>query len=729
VTTEKEVPALDQEAAAKLTDFARACKAAARAVTLYPPAHPAIRLSLARLVDTAGRLTATGPVTFGVLPDNLLLDGSGAAKPDQAVRETGALLHDHMIGLITMYSSPDPEAWLPFLRLLATPVDEVRAGGGISRLWAATGQRYLSVQEIDYADILRDREATQELTWDDIIRACLNLDAPLDDQALQHLMDVCGDAERFGEFIVALEQNDGGTGSKAAALIRMLRGVVDLVAKTDSSKLEPLLRNIAQGFGKLSPELLLELLSTETGRADAAADLVLRIATRMTDNSLGGFVAQSVIKEGGATTRLAQAFQTLVPDKERRPGLLEIAKGEVAQSPLGSGEGFLDLWQNATEMLTSYSDEQFVSEAYARELSGARTQALDVERVSDDPPERIGTWVNSVGPAEIRTLDLRLLLDLLKIEVDPVRWHRVTVPAIGHIEDLLLVGDFDGAVQLAATFANEIKNGTPKKEVAETALQKLVNGAMMNHLTSHLRTVDDHTFEQIKTLAYMVGPSIIKPLAEALSNEKRTATRQRLTQLLLGFGAAGRQSVEQLKASPNAAVRRTAIYLLREFGGSEALPDLAMLLDDKEPQIQREAVKAILMIGTDEAYGELQKALASGTNQTREALTGALVAMRNERAIPLFEYIVRKIDRKGPLRSVYMRAVESLGALRAAHAVDLLKEALYAGDWWAPFRTAELRRTVVSALRKIGTPEASQALEEAGERGPRGVRAAVRAIR
>ena len=66
--------------------------------------------------------------------------------------------------------------------------------------------------------------------------------------------------------------------------------------------------------------------------------------------------------------------------------------------------------------------------------------------------------------------------------------------------------------------------------------------------------------------------------------------------------------------------------------------------------------------------------------------------MRSERAIPLFEYIVRKIDRKGPLRSVYLRAVESLGALKAEHTVDLLKDALYTGEWWAPFRTAELRR-------------------------------------
>src|SRR5207248_5130949 len=131
----------------------------------------------------------------------------------------------------------------------------------------------------------------------------------------------------------------------------------------------------------------------------------------------------------------------LVPDKERRPSLLEVAKSEVAQSPLGSDEGFMDLWQNAANMLTSYSDEQYVSEAYARELSGARTQALEVERVSDDPPERIGVWITSVGPSELRILDLQLLLDLLAIETDPERWRKVTQPAVGHVEDLLLVGD------------------------------------------------------------------------------------------------------------------------------------------------------------------------------------------------------------------------------------------------------------------------------------------------
>lgn len=725
---EKEAPLLDQESATRLTDFARAIKAAARAVTLYPPSHPAIRLSLARLVEAASRLTGTGAVTLGVLPDNLMMNGAAAARPDQAVRETGMLLHDHLIGIVTLHSSPDPEAWLPFLNILAKPIEEVRIAGGVARLWAATGQRHLELQEIDYADILRERAGSAESRWDDIIRACLDLDSPLDDDALKGLLEICGDPDRFGELVVALEQNgDASMGSKASALLRMLRGVIDLVSRTDPSKLESLLRNVAQGFATLSPELLLELLSNEEGRADKAADLVLQIAGRMTDASLASFVARGVVAQGGATTRLAQAFQALVPDGEKRHGLLEMARAQVAESPLGDADDFIDLWKKSADLLTSYSDEQFVSESYARELSGARTQALDVERVSDDPPERIGAWVSSVNPIEVRALDLQLLLDLLTIETDPERWQQVTNPVISYIEDCLLIGDFDAAIRLTSMLAEEAKQDGPRKSAAAGALTRLVDGNLMTHVVSHLRSVDDASAEKLDTLLHLAGPSVLKALAEALAVEKRAAARQRFTQIFLGFGAAGHNAVEQLRASANPAVRRTAIQILREFGGTDALPDLTALLGDAEPQVQREAVRAILSIGTEDAYAELQRALATGTDQTRENLTGALIAMRSERAIPLFEYIVRKIDRKGPLRAVYLRALESLGALKAEQTIELLKEALYSGEWWAPIRTAELRRTAAIALRQIGTPTARTVLEEAVSSGPRGVRSAVRA--
>ena len=193
------------------------------------------------------------------------------------------------------------------------------------------------------------------------------------------------------------------------------------------------------------------------------------------------------------------------------------------------------------------------------------------------------------------------------------------------------------------------------------------------------------------------------------------------------MGAIGRREAERLKSSPNAAVRRTAVYLLRNFGGSDALPELTELLADNEQQVQREAVRAILNIGTDDAYQVLRQALVSGTATSREAIMQSLGMVRDRGAAPLFAYILRNVDHRGQLRSVYLRAIEALASLRDPVAIPDLKAALYRGEWWAPGRTKMLRTAAAAALARIGTPEASAVLDEATRTGSRGVRAVARA--
>ena len=51
---------------------------------------------------------------------------------------------------------------------------------------------------------------------------------------------------------------------------------------------------------------------------------------------------------------------------------------------------------------------------------------------------------------------------------------------------------------------------------------------------------------------------------------------------------------------------------------------------------------------------------------------------------------------------------------------------LYSGSLWTPFKTAALRRAAASALKRIGSPEATAVLDEAIAKGSRGVRNAAR---
>ena len=606
--------------------------------------------------------------------------------------------------------------------------------------------RHVEIREIDYAEVLRERKGGEAAAWDQVIANCLQGDAfELNEETIRALLDAAADSEKLAQLMATLDARAAETGRTVAqrttALLRLLQGIVQAVSEREPERVEPMLRNLAGAAGRLSPEMLVSLLSQrdrpaappgstppEAVKADVAS-IVTSVTSRMSDATIAQFVAKNALTPGTSIDRVAQAFHALVQDVDRRERLITMAHDEAAASPFGAAEGFERTWETVAEkMITSYSDEPFVSDEYARELSTTRSKAIDIEQLNDDPPERLAAWLGTVATTELRNLNLTLVLDLLRIEEDTERWATLMRPVVALIEDLLLVGDFDAAGELVA--ALHVHTGADadgeRRQKARAALDALVKGSMMRHIVSHLATVDEAQFERIKAMCVSLGEIIIRPLAEALAAEERARPRERLTSILIAFGASGRPEVERLKNSPNAAVRRTAIYLLREFGGSEALPELTGLLNDNEQQVQREAVRAILRIGTKSAYQVLEKALLTGTDQSREMIMQALTLVRDDRATPLFSYILNHLDHRGQLGSIYMRAIEALGTARDPEGVPALKSALYRGEWWAPRRTAGLRAAAAQALARIGTPEAIAALEEAAASGSRGIRTAAR---
>jgi hypothetical protein len=723
---------LAAEDTATLVEFARACKAAARAVQLYPPGHPAIGTTVGRIVQVTSASALHTPLKLTVRPDGLLLGDRAPARTDAALAELASLFHSHWIGQIVVHPGGDVDAWLTLLALLGRSPESVRGDGGIARAWAATPHQHVELREIDYAEVLRERSGGDAAAWNTIVAHCLQGDAlDLDADGLRDVVEIAGDAGRLGDLMSAVDTTSDAAaaiGAKSAAVLRLLRAIVNIVSARDPSLLEPALRNMAAAAGHLSADTLLGLLQ-QRGDDSPDAQVVNAVVSRITDSTIAQFVARHVAAQGSATDRLALAFQALVPDRDHQQRLLTLAHDDLAASPLGGSEAAASSWdQIAEQMLTSYSDEPYVTNAYARELSSTRAQALDVEQVSDDPPERIDAWLDSIATTALRALDLSLLLDLLRLEQDPERWGALMTPLVRLLEDLLLVGDFDAARELVAVLVREAGTEPPtgRRPHAVAGIDMIIAGPIPRYLTTHLSTVDDEQFETIKAMCVSLGEALVKPLAETLSTEGRSQTRERITKILLAFGSVGRQTIERLKQSENPAIRRTAVYLLRQFGGSDALPDLAELLDDTEPQVQRAALRAILNVGTDEAFRILQGALATGSEPARDAIMQSLGSIRDGRAAPLFTYIVRHVDHRGPLAAIYLRAIESLGALRDPIAVAPLQEVLYRGEWWAPRRTATLRSAAAGALARIGTPEATTVLRDAGARGSRGVRAAVK---
>jgi hypothetical protein len=726
MSDQRDTPSLAPHLAERLGELARSCKAAARAISLYPPTHPAIETTLERMEAASARATDAGALTLSVLPEMLKIDGRQPQRPEAAIVELAGLLHSHQVGELRVQPGVGRDTWSAFLTLVGQSPEELRAQGGLARVWSAMARTQLGVSEIDYGELLAERASGSAAAWDSIANCLQGESVDLDDRTMKQLLEVAGDPERLSSLFSVLEERAAREGLRTQLLVirRLLRQLFLYTSASCPERVEPLLQALATASARLSPETLLELVTTREAGVEEN-DITAELLKRIDGRTVSYLFVHAIVSGHGARARLAEAFQSLVPDAQERRLLLGEARERVGLPPEEGNE----LWRRAEEMIVSYSDRQYVSEAYGQQLTLAKQRATEVEQTSDDPPERIAAWLGTVSSPAMRNLDLRLLLDLLVVETDVGRWKEVAEVVISQATELALLGDFESAGRLvqALLHVTETHEVEALRKMAAEALDRLLQGPLLQHIVLHMDGVDDEGFEHALQLCRALGAPVPRKLAEALAVEDRGRARVRLRDLLVGFGAVGRESIEQLKTSPNPGVRRTAILLLRQFGEAEALPELESLLDDAEPHVQREAVRAILQIGSEAAYAVLLRALSRGSHRSTRAITSMVMALRDERAVPLFCYIIRNNSHRGALRDVYMRSIDALGEIGGWEAVEELSAALRRGDWWAPFRTAAMRSAVAAALNRIGTDEATAVLQEAADDPCRGVRSAARA--
>ena len=326
---------LAPEETRRLIDFARAFKAAARAVVLYPSTHPTIGATLGRIADLTSVTSLSTPLRIAVLADSLLLEGLAPGRSDAAMSELAVLLHNHLIGELTVHPGGDVEAWRRFLVLVGRTPDDVRNKGGIAQLWNQMEERHVELREIDYAEVLRERDATGSSSWPDIVAHCLSGERRVpDEESRRFLVKAAGSLESLENLVATLDAAAVGAGmdepARAAALVRLLDRVAMAVTETSPEQIEPLMDNLATALTQLSPDMMLAVLA-EPADSIETPGLIRSVLSHMSDRSMARFVARHAMAEATSTERLAQVFRTLVPE-DQRDRLLALAKMEASSA-------------------------------------------------------------------------------------------------------------------------------------------------------------------------------------------------------------------------------------------------------------------------------------------------------------------------------------------------------------------------------------------------------------
>ena len=396
---------LSPELGGRLSEFAKACKAATRIVSMYPATHPAIQAALARINEATKQATQSGPFTITVLPDALLVHGRGLAKPEPSAVELAALLHQQLVGEVTLYDRLDNNGWHALLSLLAKSPEDTRALGGVKKAWEDTGNKAVALTEIDYAEILRERAGDGEsASWDRILAALKEGEKPDSEidgadgtapPTMQNLLGLADDPARLAQFAQKLQSVGKALGDDSIqqrkSLLSLMHGLANYAAERKPHELDSVLNRMAGAAAQMPPDMLLTLITDPPPYRRGSAprmDHKGELQSRLTDEMVSKFLVDNIVKDRGASNRLATAFHTLVPDPSKQQDILAAA-AEQAKAMFPDDPQFESVWTSSSEMLVSYSDEKFVSESYAHELTMAQTQAMDVEKIGDDPPARI----------------------------------------------------------------------------------------------------------------------------------------------------------------------------------------------------------------------------------------------------------------------------------------------------------------------------------------------------
>ena len=733
--SQPEVAKLSPELVQGVTQLARALMAAARNWTLYPPEHPAVRASSQKFSKAIQETTTGAVFSIIITPETLLIEGI-PVPVSQPITEAALLLHDRDILQITFGGAVPTDAIHKFLTLLSKDTAALREGGGPEVIWGREGHKSITLEQIDYRKVLEDRDVDKwERRHDDIWRSIVSTivlgQKTLDEVAQQRLLGIACDAEQVGDLAAAVMASkcapDGSPliTTQAATVLAAFRHLTSIVGVKAPDQAGEVMRNLASAAATLDPHVVMQMMQSEDDPAESVK-VVQGMAAAFDDMKVAQLLATALATEGQATSRLAQVFDTIASDTERKQRVLTLTRTLLSETSFGQSKDFKAIWASMDELLISYNEKPYVSEQYKASLDGGG--ARSEEMAARDLPKELPEWMDSLGQQNVRTLSVTLIIDLLKLERDAERAAEIADDMTALGEDLLMSGDFpevcDVTVALSHAAADE---AFVARAPCGEALMSLATSHAMHETVGVLGDLDAEQVKLFGEICLTVGPASVDALGATLRIEAETPARLRAADIIVSFRAGAVPRLAPFLDEERWVVQCHAADVLGRIGSPEAVPLLQPLLRRGNPKVLRHAISALAGINDPAAARAIHTVLRTATGEMRRAVIDALVAGRDVRVVPM---LVRILDESEPLGKDHAVVLDTLGALKHVHtdnAVRPIAGVMRHKRWFARRRTRNLKNTAVDALAVIGSDASRKALDDAAVSGDRLLRKIVKA--
>ncbi|MBI4485512.1 MAG: HEAT repeat domain-containing protein, partial [Acidobacteria bacterium] len=624
------------------------------------------------------------------------------------------------------------------LGLLAMPVDELRRQGGPAKVWEAAGQASIALEQIDYEKLLEDRDVDQAAdrddddVWRSLVNTMLHEQDVLDERQQQRLLRISRSAADIGRLTLAVTTPqcsiDGSPliVTQAATVVAVFRRLTGLVEVMEPERLAEVMQNLAAATTSLDPNVILEVMLTSDGFHETP--IIEAIAASFNDDTVAGLLAQALTRDRRVTARLAQVFDTIVHDDERKQRVLAMTRSMLSEQDFGAGGQFSTAWTAMEQLLLGYDDTPYVSASYQASLDGVGERAELLAARGGLPPE-LPEWMDTLQPDKVRASSVVLISDLLRIEDDAGRAAEIVQDMAVLVEDLLLAGDF----QNSAIVLRELRQAADRKTTATAAREALAAIAASTGLrdaAALLADLDATGLQLFTECGELIGPGAVVAFLPTLQSESTAAPAfRRARGIVERFGADAIEQLSPLVDDHRWFVQRNAALLLGATRSAAAVPSLELLLRRRHADVLRQAVTALAGIDDPSAARGIRAVLRATTGASRAAVVEALVAERDPRVVPMLARVLTDSDPFGEDHQTVLDALGAIAQLGGDSAVSSVAVVMRKMKLFARKRARVLKRTAVETLVTIGTPKAQAALDDAARTGDRLLKRIIRAAR
>jgi hypothetical protein len=653
----------------------------------YPPGHPFVVSSAAKVPQLLGALLSEGEeCTLGITRNALMTGSQLLDQQNPNYRDYAANLFSMGVATLTFQRNLTVRELDFFNQTISRPSSVIWENGGVARLLAAGGVIHILARDIDTDAFLITEE--EEITppvdgeesdpvglWDRFVRALINGSRLSPEESL--LRKIYGDPAGLAlmvneKFIACPAELRKGYLHAVALLAKQLQGEgFNLGVQA--------LEKLAAFVNSLDPELrrsYLQAACSTSLRMDFAEEFLSRLSSgaileALSDASAGNIYLPPLVMR--ILTRLAQNAP------------------ETAHL-MGESEG---LEEKLRVIFRRDELDKFAPEEYREALY--RIVSTDSLQVSEQAS--IDALKKSLESHNQEAQIAATIFEILKSEPDPLHAQGLE----RNLKELccyfLEIGDFPSLMNILDNFASE----SPGMEETVLLMRREILAGFadrdfMDKVLDGLMIWGKGKFGDIRTLIIKVGVPFVEPLLLRLAEAQEISLRRFYLECLREMGRPARDAaVGQLQDGRWFYVRNLLV-LLRTLNDPEILNHVRRLMTHPHPKVRDEAIRTSLHFHDPAADIFLLKELNSND---RERQLNAVQFGETSRNPEVFKKLLALLHHTGltdygfTLKSA---VVHTLGMIGNVEALPYLVKILESGSVLHPLVHNRLKTEIVRSL-------------------------------